>query len=88
MEVGGTAPVPRSGCCMFPLADGNRVVVFGGYAKEKGKKEAEKGLTMSDMFILAPDSEYSACIGHYGTVGIVTNGKSKGFLMFNLKHST
>ena len=42
---------------MFPLPDGNRVVVFGGYAKEKGKKEAEKGLTMSDMFILAPDSK-------------------------------
>ena len=62
MEVSGTAPVPRSGCCMFPLhADGdgpcNRVVVFGGDAKEKGKKEAEKGLTMSDMFILAPDSK-------------------------------
>ena len=42
---------------MFPLADGNRVVVFGGYAKEKGKKEAEKGVTMADMFVLTPDSE-------------------------------
>ena len=47
---------------MFPLPDGNRVVVFGGYAKEKGKKEAEKGLTMSDMFILAPDSKCAVCM--------------------------
>ena len=30
LEVSGTAPAARSGCCMFPLADGGRVVVFGG----------------------------------------------------------
>ena len=59
----GAAPAPRSGCCMFPLADGGRVVVFGGYAKEKGKREAEKGLTMADMFILAPDSKCAVCMG-------------------------
>ena len=41
---------------MLALADG-RVVVFGGYCKEKGKKEAEKGNTLSDMFVLSPDSK-------------------------------
>ena len=56
LEVSGTAPGPRSACNMMALPDG-RVVVFGGYVKEKGKKEAEKGNTLSDMFVLSPDSE-------------------------------
>ena len=56
LEVIGSTPSPRSGCCMFVLADG-RIVVFGGYSKEKGKKESEKGTTHSDMYVLSPDSE-------------------------------
>ena len=42
---------------MFPLPDGRGAVVFGGYCKEKGKKDAERGVTLSDMFVLTPDSE-------------------------------
>ncbi len=50
----------RSACCMYPLSDG-RVVVYGGYCKEKvkgpkNKKFAEKGKTLTDMFVLVPDS--------------------------------
>jgi N-acetylneuraminic acid mutarotase len=56
LEVTGAPPNPRSGCCMFSLADG-RIIVFGGYAKEKGKKDSEKGVTMADMFVFAPDSK-------------------------------
>ena len=56
LEVTGSAPRERSACVMFPLSDG-RVVVFGGYCKEKSKKEAEKGVTLTDMFVLAPDSK-------------------------------
>jgi len=53
----GTAPGPRSGCCMVPLQDG-RILVYGGFCKEKKsgrKKEDEEGKTMADMYLLAPD---------------------------------
>ena len=56
LVVTGSGPSPRSGCVMFVLAE-NRIVVFGGYSKEKGKKESEKGVTHSDMFLLVPDSK-------------------------------
>jgi len=54
LETVGAGPSPRSACQMFPLADG-RVVVYGGYFKQKVKKDVEKGVTHSDMFLLSPD---------------------------------
>ncbi len=58
LEIIGSAPNARSGCCLLALSDG-RILMFGGYAREKDKKkkEAEKGVTMTDMFVLTPDSE-------------------------------
>lgn len=56
LEVSGSSPAPRSACNMFVLPDG-RIVVFAGYAKEKGKKDSESGITYSDMFVLSPDSK-------------------------------
>ena len=44
----------RSACQMFPTNDG-RLVVFGGYCKEKGKKGKEKGVVLQDMFLLQQD---------------------------------
>ncbi len=46
---------------MYALPDG-RIVVFGGYCKEKIKgpksqKSPEKGKILTDMFLLVPDSE-------------------------------
>eukprot|EP00092_Neocalanus_flemingeri_P094603 GFUD01120303.1.p1 GENE.GFUD01120303.1~~GFUD01120303.1.p1 ORF type:complete len:540 (+),score=191.37 GFUD01120303.1:92-1711(+) len=49
----GSEPSPRSACQMFSAEDG-RVVVYGGYCKEKVKK-VEKGVTHIDMFLLSPD---------------------------------
>jgi len=49
----GSEPSPRSACQMFPTGDG-RVVVYGGYSKEKVKK-VEKGVTHIDMFLLSSD---------------------------------
>ncbi len=63
-EIVGAAPAPRSGCVLFPLADGRGVAVFGGYCKEKGKKDAEKGKTLADMFILTPDSRNTILFYH------------------------
>ena len=73
-SISGTAPSPRSACCMFAMPDG-RILVYGGFCKEKvvsgsggksgkksdtsgGKKAVEKGKILSDMFILAPDSKF------------------------------
>ncbi|XP_069196076.1 kelch domain-containing protein 4 isoform X2 [Procambarus clarkii] len=54
LNVTGNGPCPRSACQMVAMSDG-RVLMYGGYSKEKIKKDADKGVTHSDMFILAPD---------------------------------
>ncbi|XP_072452229.1 kelch domain-containing protein 4 [Chiloscyllium punctatum] len=47
----GTGPCPRSGCQMACTTDGN-VVIYGGYSKQRVKKDVEKGIVYSDMFLL------------------------------------
>nr|XP_053641727.1 kelch domain-containing protein 4-like [Cherax quadricarinatus] len=54
LNITGNGPCPRSACHMMPLSDG-RVIIYGGYSKEKISKDVDKGVTHSDMFILAPD---------------------------------
>ncbi|XP_037076977.1 LOW QUALITY PROTEIN: kelch domain-containing protein 4-like [Pollicipes pollicipes] len=54
LEVSGQGPSARSSVAMLALADG-RVLVYGGYCKEKVKKNVEKGTTFSDMYRLTPD---------------------------------
>ena len=65
LEISGVKPPsPRSGSNMFSTADG-RIVIYGGYCKEKvkskvavGKKgdsSKEVGKTLDDMFLLVPD---------------------------------
>lgn len=51
----GQAPSPRSGCQMFSMDDG-RIVVYGGYYREKIKKDYDKGTILIDMYILTPES--------------------------------
>ncbi|XP_047097881.1 kelch domain-containing protein 4 [Schistocerca piceifrons] len=54
LEPSGTAPVPRSGCQMLALSD-NRILIFGGYHKERLKKDVDKGVIHTDMFLLSMD---------------------------------
>nr|XP_018895787.1 PREDICTED: kelch domain-containing protein 4 [Bemisia tabaci] len=54
----GVAPAPRSGCCMAALPDG-RILIYGGYSKEKIKKDVDKGTVHNDMFLLTPDKNDS-----------------------------
>lgn len=54
LDVCGNGPCPRSACQMVPLSDG-RILIYGGYSKEKVKKDVEKGITHADMYILALD---------------------------------
>jgi hypothetical protein len=44
---------------MVALPDG-KVLVYGGYSKEKIKREVDKGIIHTDMFLLVPKSKYSS----------------------------
>jgi hypothetical protein len=46
---------------MVALPDG-KVLVYGGYSKEKIKREVDKGIIHTDMFLLIPKSKYSSPI--------------------------
>ncbi|XP_069757940.1 kelch domain-containing protein 4 isoform X2 [Narcine bancroftii] len=54
----GTGPCPRSGCQMASTLDGN-VVIYGGYSKQRVKKDVEKGIVYIDMFLLKNDGKES-----------------------------
>jgi hypothetical protein len=42
---------------MVALPDG-KVLIYGGYSKEKIKREVAKGVIHTDMFLLVPESKY------------------------------
>nr|XP_022920971.1 kelch domain-containing protein 4-like [Onthophagus taurus] len=54
IEAPGSVPNPRSGCCFVPLNDG-KLLVYGGYSKEKLKKDVDKGHFYTDSFSLVQD---------------------------------
>lgn len=47
----GTGPSPRSGCQMTTAQDGS-VVLYGGYSKQRMKKDVDKGTVHTDLFLL------------------------------------
>jgi len=54
LETIGSEPSPRSACQFFLTLDG-RIGMYGGFCKQKLKKDVEKGVTHVDMFLLSPD---------------------------------
>ncbi|XP_016047205.1 kelch domain-containing protein 4 [Erinaceus europaeus] len=50
----GSAPSPRSGCQMTITMQGS-IVIYGGYSKQRVKKDVDKGTQHSDMFLLRPE---------------------------------
>ncbi|XP_029158319.1 kelch domain-containing protein 4-like isoform X1 [Nylanderia fulva] len=56
IEPTGIAPAPRSGCIFLPTSD-NKLVVYGGYSKEKMKKDIDRGCIHADMFLLTQKSD-------------------------------
>ncbi|XP_040838192.1 kelch domain-containing protein 4 isoform X2 [Ochotona curzoniae] len=50
----GTGPTPRSGCQMSVTPQGG-IVIYGGYSKQRVKKDVDKGTQHSDMFLLRPE---------------------------------
>ncbi|XP_048515563.1 kelch domain-containing protein 4 isoform X2 [Athalia rosae] len=54
LEITGIPPAPRSGCIVLPTPD-NKVLIYGGYSKERIKKDVDKGHVHTDMFLLSPE---------------------------------
>ncbi|MEE6500439.1 hypothetical protein FKM82_003781 [Ascaphus truei] len=52
----GTGPLPRSGCQMSTTQEGS-VVIYGGYSKQRVKKDVDKGSVYADMFLLKQEGE-------------------------------
>lgn len=56
LDISGNGPAPRSACNMVALNDG-KILIYGGYSKERIKKDLDKGHVYNDMFLLVPDSK-------------------------------
>lgn len=56
VECSNSGPSPRSGCQLLPVAEG-KVLLYGGYSREKVKKDLDEGKAHTDMFLLQADSE-------------------------------
>ncbi|XP_076286943.1 kelch domain-containing protein 4 [Lasioglossum baleicum] len=54
IELSGNPPFPRSGCIVLPTPE-NKILVYGGYSKEKEKKDVDKGHVHNDMFLMTPE---------------------------------
>lgn len=52
----GNVPAARSGCIVLSTPE-NKLLVFGGYCKERIKKDFDKGQVHMDMFVLSPESK-------------------------------
>lgn len=58
LKITGTIkPAPRSAGCMVPTPDG-KLLIWGGYSKTAVKKEVDRGITHTDMFVLVPESKF------------------------------
>uniref|UniRef100_A0AAY4DJM8 Kelch domain-containing protein 4 n=1 Tax=Denticeps clupeoides TaxID=299321 RepID=A0AAY4DJM8_9TELE len=53
----GSCPSPRSACQVAPTPDGSGVIIYGGYYKNRAKKDLDKGMVHSDMFLLKREGE-------------------------------
>lgn len=69
LEPSGTPPAPRSGCIVLPTPD-NKILVYGGYSKERIKKDVDKGQVHTDMFLLSPESKNLLDVPTVRTSGI------------------
>ncbi|CAD6232948.1 GSCOCG00007064001-RA-CDS [Cotesia congregata] len=58
VEITGIVPPPRSGCIVLPTPD-NKILIYGGYSKERVKKDVDKGQVHTDMYVLSPPKEES-----------------------------
>ncbi|OWF37988.1 kelch domain-containing protein 4-like [Mizuhopecten yessoensis] len=57
LEPSGAPPAPRSGCVMAAIPDQTKVIIYGGYSKEKLKRDADKGTVHTDMVVLTTEGK-------------------------------
>ncbi|KAM5262628.1 kelch domain-containing protein 4 [Ctenodactylus gundi] len=50
----GTGPTPRSGCLMAVTPQGS-ILIYGGYSKQRVKKDVDRGTHHCDMFLLTSE---------------------------------
>ena len=58
IEPSGTPPPPRSGCVMAAVPDQAKVLIYGGYSKERVKRDVDKGTQHTDMVMLTAEGMY------------------------------
>ncbi|XP_050398293.1 kelch domain-containing protein 4 [Patella vulgata] len=56
----GIPPAPRSGCVMAVNQDSGKIVIYGGFCKEKVKKDVDKPTTYTDLFSLTIEGKGDA----------------------------
>ncbi|XP_033210932.1 kelch domain-containing protein 4-like isoform X2 [Belonocnema kinseyi] len=54
LKISGNLPAARSGCIVLPTPE-NKLLVYGGYCKERIRKDFDKGQVHMDMFVLSPE---------------------------------
>ncbi len=55
LEPSGLPPSVRSACQLVVSQDQSRIIVYGGYSKERTKKDVDIGKTHTDMYQLLPE---------------------------------
>lgn len=75
----GTGPSPRSGCQLTTTQDAS-VVIYGGYFKQRVKKDVDKGTVHTDMFLLKMESADKWTWSRQNTSGVKPTPRT-GFSM-------
>ena len=57
MQPSGSGPSPRSACQMVAMQDQRGMLIYGGYSKQRVKKDVDQGTIHTDMFQLLADSK-------------------------------
>ncbi|XP_033754886.1 kelch domain-containing protein 4-like [Pecten maximus] len=57
LEPSGAPPAPRSGCIMAAIPDQTKVIIYGGYSKEKVRRDTDKGKVHTDMVMLTTEGK-------------------------------
>jgi hypothetical protein len=52
-------PSPRSACQLSVCNKNNTIILYGGFNKEKLKKDREKAICKSDMYVLSCEGKNS-----------------------------
>jgi hypothetical protein len=57
LDLSGIPPSPRSACVMTATQDQSRIVIYGGYSKERVKRDVDRGQVHTDMYALTFDNK-------------------------------